>query len=437
VAGTLLIVSRLSAIALRPLMGDGADSVVQAVVGRLTDNSQQVTRALQIAQKRAWVSLETSLAGSSWWQRCKATLTAAEEKAFKAQVQSFLDALPPASGPVADPKFKSECLTELRAAKKAGVLPGEPKPTDLTDAATFFTRYTDPVAMLEQEWRAVLDVCNGLRGAGFGRLAEFVALRPGADPPLLQIAVRYFFQRQIETDEELARGLTYRQLETLSGAQELGFRTLSDALSRHGDRLEQLLGDVHETVTETRREVGEVKNLVEGARDDLEIIRAALDDQGRQMRDLVQALAQLMARTNSAPAPAAAAVETDRAAAEDVLRRAQALPQQQQSEGVGRLVHQLEKLTQSYDANRQRAFPFLAPSSAEAAPPSPQPAERPTLRQVRGRLINESLFRAETPAPPPSPAPEPPPAEAKPKSKPIISDIFRPKKPADGKESGQ
>src|SRR5712692_7447080 len=70
----------------------------------------------------------------------------------------------------------------------------------------------------------------------------------GNGPPLLVIAVRYFFRREIESDRELFQGLAFAQLERLGQRQEEGFAALDDDLTQHGQRVEGLLQSVQDVV---------------------------------------------------------------------------------------------------------------------------------------------------------------------------------------------
>src|SRR4051812_44599178 len=68
------------------------DGVVRLLRQRFTDHSQRLTRALQTANDRTWRALEVALAGDSWWERCKVRLASGEERGFRDQLRSFLDA---------------------------------------------------------------------------------------------------------------------------------------------------------------------------------------------------------------------------------------------------------------------------------------------------------------------------------------------------------
>lgn len=138
------------------------------------------------------------------------------------------------------------CLRELRQARQAGVLLDAFDPNDLVQRAGGFARYADPQAVLEAQWGAVEQMAEELRRARFATLAYFISLRPEQGVSLLVMAVRYFFRRQLETDTELFQGLNITLVENLSQQQVAGFAALADALTRHGQRLQELLGDVQE-----------------------------------------------------------------------------------------------------------------------------------------------------------------------------------------------
>src|SRR5262249_45130527 len=105
-AGIMRISTNLYALAMQQLIG-GAWKVagvrpgagaVEGVVVFLTrhfrDHSSRLTEALEMTNERAWRALEVALAGDSLWDRCKLMLARGEDKAFREQVQPFLDACP-------------------------------------------------------------------------------------------------------------------------------------------------------------------------------------------------------------------------------------------------------------------------------------------------------------------------------------------------------
>jgi serine/threonine protein kinase len=257
---------------------EGTADALVAMLGRhFADHSQRLTTALATANERAWKALEISLAGDSWWQRCKLKLAAREYQAFREQVQAFLAAAPLAGLPGQDAGFTQQALRELQAARKAGALTGGSLvPEELARRAGAFARFADPAKVLDAEWQLVDEVVEEIRGAGFAALGSFLALRPPKGEPLLVTAVRYFFRREAETDRQLFQGLAFAQMERLAQAEESAFAALAEALAQQGQRLEELLGDVFEVVTQTH---GEVLN-----------IRAELGQLGPQIQELGQAV---------------------------------------------------------------------------------------------------------------------------------------------------
>ena len=126
----------MSALALRQTVGKAADALgfkaavegVSSLAGflfdRFTDQSHRLTEALQSANDRTWRALEIALAGESFLSR----LHAAEDRAFRAQVRSFLDVTPvellchraglassPASGPLSEIVESGLPLVDQRA----------------------------------------------------------------------------------------------------------------------------------------------------------------------------------------------------------------------------------------------------------------------------------------------------------------------------------
>ena len=120
----------LSVLALQQLVQSAANTVGLNVAGdalvtslrvRFTDHSQKLTQALQTANERAWKAIELSLAGETFWDRCKVALAKVEDQAFRQQVRTFLDGSPikVKSG---SQKVCQLGLAELRRVRKQGLL---------------------------------------------------------------------------------------------------------------------------------------------------------------------------------------------------------------------------------------------------------------------------------------------------------------------------
>ncbi|MBY0522679.1 MAG: hypothetical protein K2R98_04750 [Gemmataceae bacterium] len=398
------VVVQLASLALRPLLGDGADNLVKLVADRLTDRGHQVTLALERANQRAWKALEVSLVEPSWWGQCKSALNAAEEKAFRQQVQTFLRVVPLADLAAQGPEFRRCCLAELRDARQAGLLPGERLPPDeVAVQARAFSRYADPQSVCRADWQAVSDVVQELKQAGHFKLAQYVSLRPAQSQPLLVTAVRFFFRREVETDQELSRSLTFQQLETLTQAQEAAFRGLGDLLTRHGQKLDEVLTtltELRQLAQQTRDDVDDVKQIVSGTRDELEARLLRMEQLMRQQyQELVATLARQANRsTEPAPLPPTIGSSQDqRRQVEHLLNQCRNVPSQQQpASSVAQMANRLEALARDYDTTRQRAFPFLsAPDKvppAPIAPPPPAPPSPPTPRDSEAYRLISPIF---------------------------------------------
>lgn len=457
------IVRSLCSLALHQLLGDRARPLLDFFGNQFGDQSQRVLAALYVANQRSWKSVELTLAGDSWWQRCKNVLTARDEQAFRGQIESFLQTAPAVQWTEKKNDFRKRCYQEMKAAQKAGIIPGDqPTPAMIAERVSQFVHYTDPSQVIQAEVSSLEELSDELKKTGFNNLAEFVALRPDGGQPLLVIAVRFFFRREVENDPKLAAGLTFQQLETLTTAQQAGFQSLHEALASQGARLEQLLLSVQEVVEETREAVVETRDEVRDMRDELR-------EQNEQLRDEVQelykAVQQLLERQQTpvvvhvpvpqpapapthqpAPAPAAAvapptpsleipqepvpattakplpqpvgtqitptpAATADEPASEweqvrNLLARCRALPKEQQRQ-MPALFRSLGKLK----ANARH----------DVEPP------KPALKQLRGRIVNEKLFKVaqtqETTTSESPPEEATPPAAEKKKHK-LVSSIF-------------
>jgi serine/threonine protein kinase len=328
------------------------DGVVRFLSERFTDQSQRLPQALTKANASAWKALEIALAGESLWT----WLDKAEHKAFRQQVRAFLDATPLAGLPRHDAEFRSVCLRELRAARKAGVLTGGTlHPHELARAAGAFARFSDSQSLLNAEWEAVDGMAVELRGAGYSAVAHLVALRPegAGGVPMLVAAVRYFFRREVETDRELYQGLTWAKLEALQQAQDHAFAALAEALAGHAERVEEMLSGLHETLTQTHGAVLD--------------IQAEQQRQGQQMQEMYQAVLDMKRRHDLQASELrprdslAIGSESERRTVKAFIERFRALPPEQQERLPALLnsLAQLEAAAGDFDA-AQKDFQQVA-----------------------------------------------------------------------------
>ncbi len=331
-----------------------ADKVAGFLLERFVDQSQRLNRALARSTDRAWRAVELALAGNSWWDRCKLVVSSADERGFREQIQSFLAANPLDGVDGLGPNFRAQCLAQLQSARKAGLLkPAPPPPDRLARHVGSLARFGDPTSRLKAEHKVVVMIADELRKRGYDALATFLELRPASGPPVLAAAVHYFFQREVEEDRELFQGLAYSQLESLAQGQSAGVASLAGALDRYGERLEELLTDVHAAVVQTRADVLDVK--------------AELQRQGQQMQELgdavLRALHQHHLEKRSLHACDSLSIrgEDERRLVKDLVRRYRALPaeQRQKMPALLNAVGKLEVVAGEFES-AQRDFHQLA-----------------------------------------------------------------------------
>jgi tetratricopeptide (TPR) repeat protein len=242
------ILTILSTLTLRPLLTNGSFSAgtgesssqaaVRFLLERFTDQSQRLSKALSRASERAWRALELALAGETLWS----WIDPADDRAFRQQVRLFLEATPLEGLSSHGVEFRQVCVRELRTARNEGLLGrGSTEPADLSGRVADFTRFADPTALLQAEWKSLDDLAEEVLRAGYPTLAHFLKLRPATGLPLLLLAVRYFFRRQVESDDVLARSLAFAKMERLAETQEAAFSQLDSALTHHGRRLDEVL----------------------------------------------------------------------------------------------------------------------------------------------------------------------------------------------------
>src|SRR5262245_54196355 len=366
------ITQNLCALTLNSVVGGALQTVgveagmgaVEGVVGllgqRFIDHSESLTRALQKSSEHAWKAVEVALAGDSFWDRCKLVFSSADDKAFRESVRPFLDACPLAelSGKV---QFRQDCLRELRAAARANVLAvGALDPPALARQTGAFARYNNPQSLLDAEMQTLEQMGEDLRTAGYANLAAFVSLRPQRGEPILVIAARFFFRRNIEDDPKLFRGLAFAQLEALQGAQEQALAGLHKALVDQGDRIETVLLDVQSALAS-------IQQTVTATHETALDIRAEQQRQSEQTRDLYGAVLELqnkldLMHTELRPRDSLSIRnDGERQLVKQLVSRYRALPEGQRR-GLPALLNAIGKLevaSGDFDA-AQRDFAFVA-----------------------------------------------------------------------------
>ena len=246
-------VSHLIAFGLRQLIGDTADPIVQAVENRFTDHGKALPDALARANDQAWQALAVALAGDGWFDSIKVFFASGDAKGVREEVRRLLDGLPvPFAGTRAE--FRQACLTDLKKARKAGALAADRLDVGaVARRAADFRRYTDPEGLIDGARQAVASVGDAL-AADYPNLATLLRQPTPEGPPLLAAAFGYFFRREVETDAELAHGLTFDGLRRLAAHQETAFGEIGKALEELGGRFDEVLeglGRIEAVVVET------------------------------------------------------------------------------------------------------------------------------------------------------------------------------------------
>ncbi len=359
----------LSVVALRQLVGGvckvvgisgAADKVVEVLTTRFTDQSQRLTKALQTANERAWKSLEVALGGESLWERIKGKLANAEDQAFREQVRAFLDASPLKNVKSEHLPKLQKALEELRTARSRGLLTGNSlSPAELAQQAGGFARFNDPQAVINEEWNFVNGIARELQPS-YPFLCQVLMAqeKPVPRPSILAVAVRYYFRREVEQDQQLFNGLAITKLEALQEGQEKGFALLTLALTQQGARLEGLLGNVLVTVVETNERTKETNERTKG-----------IDEAVRRLPEVFQTLLerfQLQSREVRRSDSLSIRSDGERRIVQQAIDQYRALPEEKRQENPGLLtsVGKLEMATGNLEA-AQRDFGAVAVLTAD------------------------------------------------------------------------
>ena len=350
---------QLSCFALRPIVKHVVGAVLPGVeipwseeatgvveeffVSRFTDPSMQLHVALGRATDRSWRAVEIALAGESFWSRLT---DRGEDKAFRAEIRTFLDANPLQLPKDRDETFRRAALEELRACRQSRLIPGEIAPSQAAARQSAdFLRFADPKAACAAEWRMIGEMATLLRENRHAALADLVEMRPkDSEAPLLAVAVRFFFRREIETNPQLIQGLTYDQVDRLGQALEVGLSKLQDALHEQGDRIQDTLAlaeTIHDNVLDLKSEQG---RLGSGMRD----IYSAVSNLGEKLDRLHE--------RSLRPADATSIRSgAERQLVEAVKAKFRALPenQRQQVPALLNALGKLELAAGNYDAAHQ------------------------------------------------------------------------------------
>lgn len=218
------------------ILGGAADQVAKTVVGYYTDHSCALPRALARANDRAWQVLAVALTGDGWFDSIKVSLTASgDARGFREEVRRLLEGTPA--------EFRGQCLAELKEALRANLLSADELDSQVVARQAADTRrYADTPGLIDGACLVIAAIADELAPC-CPNLAKLLRQRPAGGPPLVVAAFAYFVRREIETNAELARGLTFDGLRQLAASQETAFGVINDNLTALGDRFDQSLDD--------------------------------------------------------------------------------------------------------------------------------------------------------------------------------------------------
>ncbi len=264
-----------------------AGRVFALVRQRLTDHANTLPRALTAANDRAWQAVAVALAGRGFFTSVKEFFTGRTPKALHEQVEAFLsqnaDGFPGTSH-----EFRKTCLRELHQAQKAGLLAAGPAdPDGWARKAAAYRGLADPHGRIGEAHQAAAAVADALP-RDYPNLARLLReAAPAGQAPLLVVAFSFFFRRQVETSEELHRGLTFAGLKQLSERQEAGFEALGQGLV-----------ELHAQLTAQGRKFGDVLDHLARIEEVVVGIDAKVDAIDANLTGLRAELRELAARNH-------------------------------------------------------------------------------------------------------------------------------------------
>lgn len=226
------------------MLANASAATLGRLVSYFSDHTQSIQFAIRKSSDRAWDCLEMALAGDSWLAIAKKHLSEKDKQVVANGFRHFLPDLSQRS------QFREGCLSELRAARNAGLLDSadlviERIPHDLAP----FLNKSDHSQEQVIEANAFNAIVDEIQAGGYSNLAWLLSQESECGP-LIVMASRYFFRREVEQNEELFRGVTFNKLDSLSQNQADGFSLLARVLDEHGQKLDH----IHETTLDLQQE---------------------------------------------------------------------------------------------------------------------------------------------------------------------------------------
>jgi formylglycine-generating enzyme required for sulfatase activity len=320
--------------------------VFNTIRDRFADHSQALPRALERANDQAWQALAVALAGDGFLEQARRFFSGGDVKGLRERVNhllgrhaAFFDQTPQA--------FRRTCLAELEKARRSGLLSAKGLTADEAGKQADFPYYGDPQGLMDAAVRTVETLADNLAPSS-PHLARLLRQPTPAGPPLLVSAFAFFFRREIETNDELSRGLTFESLRRLTEGQAEGFAALGETLEGLGGRFDEVmdqLGRLEAAVGETRDAALATQDVVLDLRAELRQLGTLHLAGVEEVRRLIGAA---MARVGQGGAPAASAAPAVRDEEEEMtvrrlVARIRKLPEEQRRQVPALLVNRWEE----------------------------------------------------------------------------------------------
>jgi formylglycine-generating enzyme required for sulfatase activity len=211
----------LTAFVLKHTFDQSADTLIDWLGNRFTDHSQILPKALGRANDRAWQAVGLALAGDGLVDKVKDLFRDRDLTAAREAIRGFL-ANTPTGLEMSPAGLRVRACDELNRLRRLGRLTA---PHDRKTVVADLTRFGNTGRMVGEAAEAVAIVADGL-AADAPNLAQILRLAPPGGPPLLVTAFLFFLRREVETNDELAHGLTFDSLRQLTVSQDRGFALL-------------------------------------------------------------------------------------------------------------------------------------------------------------------------------------------------------------------
>jgi formylglycine-generating enzyme required for sulfatase activity len=384
------LVGALCGLGLRVTFGDageGVREVFDTIRDRFEDHSQALPRALERANDQAWQALAVALAGDGFFDHVKRLVTGGDARGLRERVNNLLSRHA-ASFDQTPRAFRHTCLAELEQARRSGLLSAKGITADEASKQADFPYYGDPKSLMDAAVRTVEKLADGLVPSS-PHLARLLRQPTPAAPPLLLSAFAFFFRREIETDDQLSRGLTFESLQRLTDGQAEGFAALGETLEGLGGRFDEVLDQLGRLETA----VGRTRDAALATQDVVLELRAELRQLGTLhlagVEEVRRLIGEAMARASQAGPSAAAARpgaavhdEGEEMTVRRLVARIRKLPEEQRRQVPALLVNRWEEPVRP-PRDREAVNPlgmrfvWIPPGSFLMGSPPEEPQHRP------------------------------------------------------------